>query len=297
MSSTKARLGIDLGGTKIEGILISPKGDIIKRYRAPTPAGDYEATLEHIKLVIEQLTDDPDLPAGIGTPGSISRISPLMRNANSTCLNGKPLKEDLETKLNRQVRLANDADCFTLSEASDGAARGARVVFGVILGTGVGGGISIDGKLLSGINGIAGEWGHNPLSCATASDRHCFCGRVNCIEAWLSGPGLARTHRESGGHDVTAEVIKDLTVKGDAGAVAVMEDYCDKLAAALSGVVNIVDPDMIVLGGGLSNIELLYEKLPPRMKPHIFTDHVATKIVKATHGDSSGVRGAAWLWP
>ncbi|MBT4161048.1 MAG: ROK family protein [Gammaproteobacteria bacterium] len=290
------RLGIDLGGTKIEGVLISPDGKIISRFRVPTPTGDYAATLDAVDRLIRELTDDPDMPIGIGTPGSISRISPLMRNANSTCLNDKPLLEDLENKLARPVRIANDADCFTLSEASDGAAAGSSVVFGVILGTGVGGGICINGNLLSGVNGIAGEWGHIPLPDSPGQDRSCFCGRVNCVETWLSGPGLARTYELMSGSKKSAEEIADLASKGNMTATNTLDEYCSRLAGALAIVVNIVDPDTIVLGGGLSNIDLLYDLLPVRLAPHVFSDHVETRIVKARHGDSSGVRGAAWLF-
>ena len=293
------RLGIDLGGTKIEGILIDADGTIVRRERLPTPQDDYGRIIDTIDDVILKLSRDPGLPVGIGTPGSVSRVSPLMRNANSTCLNGKPLHADLEQHLGRPVRLANDADCFTLSEASDGAASSGSVVFGVILGTGVGGGITIDGKLVSGVNGITGEWGHNPMPNlpTVALRRPCFCGRSDCIETWLSGPGLAATYHLQTTDNVTAEMIAGRCEAGDPSAIKVMASYCEQLAAAMSVVLNILDPDTVVLGGGVSNIAMLYRELPLRLPRYVFSDHVATRIVRASHGDSSGVRGAAWLWP
>lgn len=300
---TGTRIGIDLGGTKTEGVRISADGHIEQRERLPTPANDYEAILETIRTITASLTDDKDLPVGIGTPGSVSPVSSLMRNANSTCLNGRPLPEDLERQLGRPVRIANDADCFTLSEAVDGAGRTATNVFGVILGTGVGGGLCIEGRLVSGINGIAGEWGHNPLPGFPAASaaglvrgRDCFCGRQDCVETWLSGPGLARSYREITGTDTTALDIVNAMTAGDTQAREIMADYCERLAAALAGVINILDPGIIVLGGGLSNIEMLYQQVPAHLPRHVFSDHVATRLVRAQWGDSSGVRGAAWLW-
>ncbi len=312
---SRPRVGIDLGGTKIEGILIDATGQEQQRLRLATPQGDYEGTLAAVKKLTDELCDNPDVPVGIGTPGSLSRVSPLMRNANSTCLNGKPLLEDFRSVLKRPVRIANDADCFTLSEASDGAAANGSLVFGVILGTGVGGGLCVNRQLISGINGISGEWGHNPLPLFSqppalkpadsnqpphanpGRGRTCFCGRQDCIETWLSGPGLARSYRESSGKEATAAEIANLAENGDVAAVETVSRYLDALAASLSLVINIVDPDTIVLGGGLSNMEIIYRELPERLVPHVFSDHVATKVVQAEHGDSSGVRGAAWLWP
>lgn len=298
-SKTEHRIGIDLGGTKIEGILIDANGKALKRERRETPQGDYDGTLEAIRQLANHLTDDPEVPVGIGTPGSLSRVSPLMRNANSTCLNDKPLLQDLSGHLKRPVRMANDADCFTLSEASDGAAKDGKVVFGVILGTGVGGGIAVDRKLVSGINGIAGEWGHNPLPYLTDFERGraCFCGRIDCIETWLAGPGLEKSYREAGGTALPAREIATLAQEDQGTAHQVLSQYLDALAASLSLVINILDPDIIVLGGGLSNIDRLYQELPDRLNRHVFSDHVATQVVQAQHGDSSGVRGAAWLWP
>lgn len=298
LNETGLRIGIDLGGTKIEGILIDAEGQELKRERRATPQGDYEGTLEAIHLVIQSLSSNQAVPIGIGTPGSQSRVSPLMRNANSTCLNGKPLLEDLEKYLKRPVRMANDADCFTLSEATDGAAKDGSVVFGVILGTGVGGGISINRSLVNGVNGISGEWGHNPVPYMEGMQRgrECFCGRTDCIETWLAGPALARNYREATDKELSAEEVSKLAVNGEPGATEVMSQYLDTLAASLSLVINIIDPDTIVLGGGLSNIDQLYRELPGRLGDHVFSDHVATRIVRAEHGDSSGVRGAAWLW-
>ena len=292
------RLGIDLGGTKIEGILLDRNGAVLNRLRIPTPQQDYDAIITAVSGLVHQLTDNDALPIGIGTPGSISRTSPLMRNANTTCLNGKPLHRDLEERLKRPVRMANDADCFTLSEAVDGAAAGAQTVFGVILGTGVGGGICIDGKLLNGINGIAGEWGHNYLRLEgqASCHRECFCGRLDCNESWLSGPGLARSYRERTGLDLPAREIVTQAGKGDEAADRVLSDYYVLLSRALASVINIIDPDVIVFGGGLSNIPGLCHRLSELLPGEVFSDSVATRLVTARHGDSSGVRGAAWLW-
>ena len=294
MSAETLRLGIDLGGTKIEGVLVNQRGDVIARHRLPTPQGDYDQTIRTIDTVVHELTNDANLPLGIGTPGSISRLSPLMRNANSTCLNDKPLVSDLEMALKRPVRIANDADCFTLSEATDGAGKGANIVFGVILGTGVGGGICIDGTLIAGLNGIAGEWGHNPLPLPQESNRACYCGRANCVESWLSGPALQKTALDKTGEPLAGEEIAARIQ--DPGIIELMSGYCENLAAALAVVINIIDPDKIVLGGGLSNLDVLYNELPKHLDKFVFSDNVATEIVPAVHGDSSGVRGAAWLW-
>jgi fructokinase len=275
------RIGIDLGGTKIEGIVIDDAGGERVRRRVPTPKGDYRATVGAIAALVVALESECAARAtvGVGIPGAISRVSGLVKNANSTCLIGHPLQGDLESALGRPVRLANDANCFALSEAVDGAGRGARVVFGVILGTGVGGGIVVDGRVLDGANAIAGEWGHNPLPRADADDlplRPCYCGRAGCIETYLSGPAL----EADGG--VAAE-----------GAIA---RYEARLARALAGVINLLDPDVIVLGGGVSNVDRLYANVPRLWREHVFSDDVATHLAKHAHGDSSGVRGAAWLW-
>ena len=249
--------------------------------------------------VLLRLTNDKQLPVGIGTPGSISPLLPVMRNSNSTCLNGKHLLNDLEQHLSRAVRLANDANCFALSEASDGAGLDSPVVFGVILGTGVGGGIVVDGKLVQGPSGISGEWGHNPMPemADLKRGRQCFCGRLDCIETWISGPGLAKTYETYSQKTLSALEISALDVSGEATASQVLDEYFEQLAAALAGVINILDPDTIVLGGGVSNIERLYKEVPLKLGKYVFSDHVGTRIKKAQHGDSSGVRGAAWLWP
>lgn len=293
------RIGIDLGGSKIEIIALDERGAARLRRRVATPGGDYEATLHRICTLVQEAERELGTRAcvGIGTPGSLSPATGLMRNANSVCLNDHPLQRDLERLLGREIRMANDADCFALSEAEDGAAAGANCVFGVILGTGVGGGLVVAGAALSGANGIAGEWGHNPLG--EEADRiapACYCGRRGCIETYLSGPGLVADHRRHGGceHDVPA--IAAGAVAGDAVCCATLTRYEVRLARALATVINIVDPDVIVLGGGISNIERLYSNVPAHWGRHIFSDVVRTRLVRHRHGDSSGVRGAARLW-
>jgi fructokinase len=275
------RIGIDLGGTKIEGIVMDDAGRERVRRRVPTPKGDYRATVEAIALLVAALEPGSASRAtvGVGIPGAVSRVSGRVKNANSTCLIGQPLQGDLEAALGRPVRLANDANCFALSEAIDGAGRGARVVFGVILGTGVGGGIVVDGRVLEGANAIAGEWGHNPLPLPSGDDlplRPCYCGRAGCIETYLCGPALER--------------------EGGAVMESAIARYEARLARALAGVVNLLDPDVIVLGGGVSNVDRLYANVPRLWRAHVFSDHVTTRLAKHAHGDSSGVRGAAWLW-
>ena len=299
MKQASNRIGIDLGGTKIEGVLLDSAGNVKRRERLPTPQEDYQGILDAISALIALLTGDKHLPIGIGTPGSISPLAPEMRNSNSTCLNGKHLLEDLEQHLDRAVRLANDANCFALSEASDGAGKDSAVVFGVILGTGVGGGIVVDGKLINGPSGVSGEWGHNPMPEMEDLERgrECFCDRLDCIETWISGPGLAKTYANHSRQTLSAMEIAALDVRSDLVARQVLDGYFEQLAAALAGVINILDPDTIVLGGGVSNIERLYQEVPPRLAKYVFSDHVGARIVKARHGDSSGVRGAAWLWP
>jgi fructokinase len=294
------RIGVDLGGSKIETIVLGDDGDVLLRERVATPQGDYAATLAAvIELVAaaEQRVGAGATAAtvGIGIPGAESRATGLIKNANSTCLIGKPLKRDLEQLLRREVRLANDANCFALSEAVDGAGAGAPVVFGVILGTGVGGGIVVDGKVLTGANAIAGEWGHNPMPGEHHKDV-CYCGRKGCIELYLSGPGLACDHRRVAGAEFPATDIASRAANGDTQCEATLQRYESRLARALAQVINILDPDVIVLGGGLSNIDRLYENVPRLWGEHVFSDQVATRLLKHRHGDSSGVRGAAWLW-
>lgn len=295
------RLGVDLGGTKIEILALDGSGAERFRRRAPTPRGDYAATLDAIAALVADA--ERALGArgtiGIGIPGALSRVTGLVKNANSTWLIGKPLQQDLERLLAREVRLANDANCFALSEAVDGAGQGAEVVFGVILGTGVGGGIVVHGKSLEGPNAIAGEWGHNPLPLPEADDLPlpaCYCGRAGCVETYLSGPGLAGDHRRATGETLEAVDIVARAARGDARCEATLVRYERRLARALAGVINIVDPDVIVLGGGLSNIDRLYQRVPSLWAAHVFSDEIRTRLVRHAHGDSSGVRGAAWLW-
>ena len=283
------RIGIDLGGTKIEALALDPAGREVFRKRVLTPRGDYSATLDAVAALAKEIGPGT---VGVGIPGALSRTTGLVKNANSTCLIGKPLKEDLERMLGREVRLENDANCFALSEAVDGAGAGAPVVFGVILGTGVGAGIVVNRQVLIGRNAIAGEWGHNPLPLPTASDLPlpaCYCGRAGCIETYLSGPGLEHDHQRLTGKTLGAREIAALN--GPA-----LERYTERLARSLAGVINILDPDVIVLGGGMSNVEQLYTEVPRRWSRHVFSDQVATRLVRNVHGDSSGVRGAAWLW-
>lgn len=294
------RIGVDLGGTKIEVAALDASGGLRERRRAPTPAGDYAATVAVVVRLVAEVERACGLAAGsaavgVGAPGTLSRRSQRMRGANSVCLNGMPLKRDLETGLGRAIGFANDANCFALSEATDGAGRSRDVVFGVILGTGVGGGLVVGGRLIEGANGIAGEWGHNPLPWPEAAERpgpDCFCGRQGCIETWLSGPGLARDARMP-----SAKAVVAAAESGDADSGRALERYEARLARALAHVVNLVDPDVIVLGGGLSNVGRWYESVPRLWGPYVFSDRVETMLVRHRHGDSSGVRGAAWLAP
>lgn len=295
------RIGVDLGGTKTELIALGDDGAVLLRRRAPTPAGDYAATVALIAGMVTQAERELGVRAsvGIGTPGSQSPVDGRMRNANSTCLNGQPLKQDVEAALDREVRLANDANCFALSEAVDGAGRSAEVVFGVILGTGVGGGVVVHGRVLQGANGVAGEWGHNPLPPGDDTGGHapaCYCGRHGCVETWLSGPALAADHLRISGDTATPENIVARAAAGDAACEATLRRYEARLARALAGVINLLDPDVIVLGGGLSSIGRLYEQVPRMWVPHVFSDRIVTRLRPPLHGDSSGVRGAAWLW-
>jgi len=303
MQNQRTRLGIDLGGTKIEIVALDPAGAERLRRRVPTPQGDYAAILSALVALVADAEHELGLAPGaasigIGTPGSISRATGLLRGANSVCLNGQPIVQDLERALGRRVRITNDANCFALSEASDGAGQGAAVVFGVILGTGVGGGIVVDGRVLDGPNAIAGEWGHNPLPWPRDDERPghpCFCGRMGCIETWLSGPGFERDHLRVTGEPACARDIVARAAIGDAGCEATLARYEERLARALAHVIDILDPDVIVLGGGMSNIERLYRSVPALWGPWVFSDRVDTRLVRNVHGDSSGVRGAAWL--
>ncbi len=303
-------LGIDLGGSKIEGAAFDAGGATLWRERVPTPQGDYAATLAAIAALVARAETAigvaGSLDVGIGTPGSETDAG-LIRNANSTCLNGRPLKRDLEALLQRPLRIANDANCLALSEASDGAAAGSAVVFGVILGTGVGGGLVVNGTLLTGANGLAGEWGHNPLPWSDVGDAGadtdaapCYCGKRGCIETWLSGPGLERDHAKRSGESLTARQIAQRAAAGDAACNASLERYASRLARALAAVINLVDPDVIVLGGGLSQIDSLYATVPALWTRHVFSagadQPLRTRLVRSLHGDASGVRGAAWLW-
>jgi fructokinase len=296
------RIGIDLGGTKIEGIALDPTGDILFRDRRNSPAGSYDAILDAIAGLVSDIETKAGRRGtiGIGIPGAVSSATGLVKNANTTCLIGRPFGGDIAEKLGREVRVANDADCFALSEATDGAAAGARSVFGVILGTGVGGGLVIDGKLLSGPNGIAGEWGHNPLPWPRDEERPgppCYCGKSGCIETFLSGPGMSGDHRSRFGETLDAATIARRANAGDGHANETLERYADRLARALASVINVVDPEVVVLGGGLSNIPMLYGKLPELLPRYVFSDRMETEIRPPLFGDSSGVRGAAWLWP
>ncbi|MBI2308351.1 MAG: ROK family protein [Rhodocyclales bacterium] len=295
------RIGVDLGGSKIEAAAFDGRAELARR-RIATPAGDYRATVGAVAALVEALENQLGRrgSVGVGTPGAESALTGRIKNANSTCLIGQPLQRDLQALLQRPVRLANDANCFALSEAVDGAGTGAEVVFGVILGTGVGGGIVVRGQVLAGANSIAGEWGHNPLPAPDAGELPpppCYCGRAGCIETWLSGPALARDHAATAGETLTPELIATRAAAGDAACEATLARYEARLAKALATVINVVDPDVIVLGGGLSNLDRLYTNVPRLWAPHVFSDDIATRLAKHAHGDSSGVRGAAWLWP
>lgn len=296
------RIGVDLGGSKIEIVALDDAGTRLYGERMATPRGGYSATLDAIVTLVARCEAAIGTRAtvGIGTPGSLSPATGLIRNANSTCLNGHALDRDLARCLRREVRVANDADCFAVSEAADGVGAGAACVFGVILGTGVGGGIVVDGRLLRGANAIAGEWGHVPLPLPDAQDLPppaCYCGRRGCIETYLSGPAVAAEHRHLTGFDMDVREIALDAERGAQCSEATMERLERRLARALAMVINLLDPEVIVLGGGLSNLERLYRNVPRRWSEHVFSDIVTTRLVPARHGDASGVRGAAWLWP
>src|SRR5467141_2297854 len=295
------RIGIDLGGTKIEGVAVDGSGAVLVRRRIATPRGSYPATLEAMVALVGEIemAIGETASVGLGMPGAISPITGLVKNANSTWLIGRPLQQDFETKLGRPTRLANDANCFALSEATDGAGAGIDTVFGVILGTGVGGGIAIRGQILVGANAIAGEWGHNPLPWPTPDEipgPPCYCGRSGCIESFLSGPGFAADHYRRCGESLSAPQIARTAESGDPQCRATLARYMDRLARGLASVINLIDPGVIVLGGGLSAISTLYEQVPRLWTRYIFSDRVVTRLLPPIHGDSSGVRGAAWLW-
>ncbi len=299
------RIGIDLGGTKIEGIVLADDGRERARLRVPTPRDSYEATLEAVAGVIRELEAQvgETCRVGVGHPGAISPATGLVKNANSTRLNGRPLDVDLKQVLDRtDIRFSNDANCFAVSEASDGAGAGAPIVFGVILGTGVGGGVVIDGRPVVGAQAVGGEWGHNALPLPRDDERpgpQCYCGRKGCVESWLSGPAFQAQYVKASGSELRATDIAEAAATGEKIASECLERYCDRLARSLANVVNLLDPHVIVLGGGLSKIPQLYERVPELWKDYIFSerDRIATRLRPPQHGDSSGVRGAAWLWP
>lgn len=302
MTDTKIRIGIDLGGTKIEALAIDDRGVELARYRIDTPRDDYDATIMGMVGLVQRLEKETGSSGtvGAGIPGSISRITGLVKNANSTWLNGRLLDRDLSTALGREVRVANDANCFAVSEATDGAAAGANVVFGVILGTGCGGGVAIAGRVHAGPNGVGGEWGHNPLPWPRPEEYPgpmCYCGKRGCMEMWVSGTGIALDYSTVTGRTLTTREIVAEFEAGDFAAVAAIDRFGDRLARGLAQVINILDPDVIVIGGGVSRVEHLYRELPKRLPAYVFGGEVSTPILPAMYGDSSGVRGAAWLWP
>jgi fructokinase len=294
------RIGIDFGGTKIEAAALDDKGCVVARERRANP-GEYDAAIQAVsELVVAMEAAVGAATVGMGVPGSISPASGRMRNANSTWLNGRPFREDLSSALGREIRLANDADCFALSEASDGAAAGAANVFGVIIGTGCGGGVVVGGALVESKNGIAGEWGHTPLpwpSHEELAHEPCWCGRRGCLETWISGAGFRRDHAHVTGQSLGGAEIVQAAAGGDAGAKASIDRYIDRLARGLAVVCDLLDPQVIVLGGGMSNVDALYDRLPAAIGGYVFSDVFETPIVRPRWGDSSGVRGAAWLWP
>ena len=304
----RIRIGVDLGGTKIEGLALGTNGAELARLRVATPRQDYDATIAAIASVVGDLErrigglrDRAQPTVGVGIPGTVVRATGLVKNANSTWLNGRPLERDLGATLGREVRCANDANCLAVSEATDGAAAGAHLVFAVILGTGCGGGIALDSRVHVGPNGLAGEWGHNPLPWARPDELpgpECYCGQRGCIETWISGTGLAKDHARVTGERLSGEEIVSAAQAGDAAAQVSLQRLEDRLARGLAGVVNLLDPDVIVIGGGLSKLDRIYRNVPPLMERHLFGGgKLATPILSAKHGDASGVRGAAWLWP
>jgi fructokinase len=302
VAAGRIRIGVDLGGTKIEIIALARDGRELLRRRIATPREDYRAILDGVAVLVTEAERDLGARAsvGIGTPGSVSRATGLLRGSNSVCLNGRPIKADFEAALGREVRIGNDANCFALSEATDGAGKGAHTVFGVILGTGVGGGIVVGGSVLLGCNAVAGEWGHNPLPWPADDERpgpRCYCGHDGCIETFVSGPGLEHDHLRVTGQRLSAADIDARAAAGDAGCEQSMKRYEGRLARALAHVINMLDPDVIILGGGMSNASRLYVAAPASWTQWVFSDRVNTALLRNVHGDSSGVRGAAWLWP
>ncbi len=296
------RIGVDLGGTKIEGIMLDDEGSIREKIRIETPYDQYDATLEATCEIVNKLQAKatPRFTVGIGTPGALSLPSKLMKNSNSVCLNGKPFKQDIELRLGYEVRMENDANCFALSEAHYGAGIDCFSVFGVILGTGTGGGIVVNKQLVTGPNNITGEWGHNSIPVSVqkliANDRTCYCGRQNCIETVLSGRGLKQTYFEQEGQQLEPIEITQRAEQGHSNAMECIQRYCQQLARCLASVINIVDPELIVIGGGLSNIRELYNTVPDFLEEFVFTDVVQTRLSRPKFGDASGARGAACLW-
>jgi fructokinase len=302
MTNTEIRIGIDLGGTKIEALAIDGQGVELVRHRVDTPREDYEATITAMVGLVHRLEETTGSrgTVGAGIPGSISRVTGLVKNSNSTWLNGRPLDRDLVAALGREVRIANDANCFAVSEATDGAAAGKDVVFGVILGTGCGGGVAIGGGGHEGPNGVAGEWGHNPLPWPRPEEYpgpECYCGKRGCMEMWVSGTGIALDYRTVTGRALTTQEIVSQFEAGDREATAAMKRFEDRLARGLAQVINILDPDVVVFGGGVSKVPHIYQALPALLKAYVFGGEVSTPVLPAKYGDSSGVRGAAWLWP
>lgn len=301
MAAETIRIGVDLGGTKTEIIALSPQGDELIRHRVASPRHDYQATISNIAAMVTQVESELNTSGtvGIATPGAVSNKTGRLKNSNSVWLNDQPLKQDLELALKREVRIANDANCFTLSEATDGAAAGADVVFGVIVGTGTGGGVVAYGRLINGVNSIAGEWGHNPLPWVLPEELPgppCYCGKTGCIETFLSGPGMATDYFTSTGTVLEAKDIVHQALAGNHSAEQTLQRYEQRMARALASIINVLDPDVIVLGGGMSNIRRLYETVPRLWGHYVFSDYVETRLVAPKFGDSSGVRGAAWLW-
>lgn len=295
------RIGVDLGGTKIEAIALDQNGTELMRQRVPTPRDEYEDVVKTISRQVELIEQELGQQAlvGVGMPGSLSPRTGLVRNANLQIINGKPFDRDLSIAMDKTVRVENDANCFAVSEANDGAAAGEHMVFGVILGTGCGGGVVVDGKSLTGANAIAGEWGHNPLPWRTEEEMNvpqCYCGKYSCNESFISGTGFRADYERHAGHDLSGSQIIQKAQDGDPIAMAAFDRYVDRLARAFAAVINLIDPDVIVCGGGMSNIEAIYENVPAKISPYTFSDGTSTPVRRAKHGDSSGVRGAAWLW-
>jgi fructokinase len=302
MKNREMRIGIDLGGTKIEALAIDNQGVELARSRIDTPRDDYNATIEAMVGLVRHLETETGGTGtvGAGVPGSISRVTGFVKNSNSTWLNGRPLDKDFAAALGREVRIANDANCFAVSEATDGAAAGKHIVFGVILGTGCGGGVAVDARVHEGPNGVGGEWGHNPLPWPRPEEYPgpaCYCGKRGCMEMWVSGTGIALDYRTATGKEKTTQEIVAEFEAGDPEARAAIERFEDRLARVLAQVINILDPDVIVIGGGVSRVQHLYRELPKKLPPYVFGGEASTPVLPARFGDSSGVRGAAWLWP